>query len=147
MTYRENTPQILSILTRKLKPGKTFEDFQKAHLPPGNVTMTEFGYDVDYFKAPIRVINTVSATDPSIIVSVGLTYGDPKEVVQELASKIALEKGRHDQVDEVADKVGPSMVYFVASGNNYGGANPEYHQLPLFEAMPEIEIALEALAP
>lgn len=29
MSYRDKTPQILSILTRKLKSGKSFEDFPK----------------------------------------------------------------------------------------------------------------------
>lgn len=147
MTYRDQTPQILSVLTRKLKPGKTFEDFQNAHLPPGKTVKTEFGYDVDYFKAPTRVINAVSAADPSIIVSIGLTYGDPEQVLQEIASKVPLEKDRHDRIAEVADKVGPSLAYFVASDNNYGGANPKYSQLPLSEVTPEVVAALEALVP
>lgn len=147
MTYREKTPQILSVLTRKLKPGKTFEDFQKAHLPPGKAIKTEFGYDVDYFKAPTRVINAVSATDPSIIVSIGLTYGDPEEVFKEISSKIPLEKDRHDRIAEVADKVGPSLAYFVTSDNNYGGTDPEYTQLPLSKVTLEIVATLEALVP
>ena len=33
MSYKEKTPAVISILKRKLKPGKTFEDFQQAHLP------------------------------------------------------------------------------------------------------------------
>ena len=36
MSYREKTPIVVSILKRKLKPGKTFEDFQIAHLPGAN---------------------------------------------------------------------------------------------------------------
>jgi hypothetical protein len=36
MSYRDKTPSVISILQRKLKPGKTFEDFQSAHVPGEN---------------------------------------------------------------------------------------------------------------
>ena len=147
MTYREKSPQMLSVLTRKLKPGKTFEDFQKAHLPPGNTSETEYGYDVEYFNAPTRVINAVSATDPSVIISIGLTYGDPEAVFNEVISKMPLEKERSDKISEVADKVGGTQICFVASDNNYGGANPNYEQLPYSKVTPEVIKAMKAFAP
>lgn len=70
MSYREKTPTIISILTRKLKPGKTFEDFQQAHLPAEQAEKNELGYDVDFFGVPTRVINAISAEDPSVIYSI-----------------------------------------------------------------------------
>ncbi|ETO92491.1 hypothetical protein [Legionella oakridgensis] len=145
MSYREKTPQIISILTRKLKPGKTVEDFQKAHLPPGNAKETEFGYDVDYFHAPTRVIHAVSVADPSVIISIGLTYGNPEVVLQEVHDKLPLEQERANKIAQVADKVGPSMIYFVASDNNYGGADET--QLPLYEVTSEVVAAIESLIP
>lgn len=146
MSYREQTPQILSILIRKLKPGKTFEDFQKAHLPPGKSTKTEFGYDVDYFTAPTRVINAVSAADPSMIVSIGLSYGDADVILKEVSDKIPFEKERHDKIAEVADKVS-AQVFFVGADNNYGGADSSYTQLPLTEITPEIIAILNSIIP
>ena len=76
MSYWDKTHTVVSILQRKLKDGKTFEDFQKAHTPTGKVEKTTFGYDVDFFSVPTRVINAVSLQDPSVIVSIGLSYGD-----------------------------------------------------------------------
>ncbi|MBP9791965.1 MAG: hypothetical protein KBC27_02015 [Rickettsiales bacterium] len=88
MSYRDKTPQILSILTRKLKAGKSFEDFQKAHLPRGKAEKDTFGYNIDYFNHPTRVINAISVTDPTIIVSIGLTYGQIQTIAKEVVDKI-----------------------------------------------------------
>ena len=147
MSYRDKTPQIISVLTRKLKPGKTVEDFQTAHLPPGDATRTEFGHDVDYFEAPPRVINAVSAADPTVIISIGLTYGEPESVLREISEKIPLEKERHNRIAAVADKIGPSLVYFVTGDDNLGGGDPVYEQEPLPEMTPKIIEALEQLVP
>ena len=146
MSYREQTPQLLSILIRKLKPGKTFEDFQQAHLPPGKATKTEFGYDVDYFTAPTRVIDAVSAADPSMIVSIGLSYGDAGVILKEVGNKIPFEKERHDKIAEVADKIS-AQVFFVGADNNFGFSDSSYTQLPLTEITPEILAALNLLVP
>ncbi|MDP3558859.1 MAG: hypothetical protein Q8R79_00730 [Legionellaceae bacterium] len=147
MNHWKKTPQILSILTRKLKPGKTFEDFQQAHLPPGKTQKTEFGYQVDYFNTPTRVINAVSVTDPTLIVSIGLSYGDPQLILDDVKSHLPVEAERAKKIAEVADKVGPSMVYFVASDNSYGVADLEYHQLPFVKVTQELVDALQAMVP
>ena len=147
MNHWDKTPQIISILTRKLKPGQTFEDFQQAHLPPGDAQKTEFGYNVNYFNAPTRVIDAVSASDPSIIVSIGLTYGDPQAILNEVKEKLPLEQERAKKIAQVADKVGQSMVYFVASDNNYSNPEAVYEQLPLAEVTQEIVETLQAIVP
>ena len=145
MTYRDQTPQIVSVLLRKLKHGKTFDDFQQAHLPPGKTVKRELGYDVDYFKAPTRVINAVSVEDPTMIVSIGLTYGEPGAVLEEVMSKLPIEKERHDKIAKVADKMDKSFIAFVASDNNYGASNPAYTQLPLFPVTPEVTAAMKSI--
>lgn len=136
MSYREKTPQIISILTRKLKPGKTFEDFQQAHLPPGEVTKTEFGYDVDYFSIPSRVINMISITDPSIILSIGFSYGTPEQILAAVEEKLTTEPGRAKRIAEVADKL-PSQFFVVASDNNYGCKHLDCKQEELVKITPE----------
>ncbi|MES2214736.1 MAG: hypothetical protein V4485_01780 [Pseudomonadota bacterium] len=143
-SYREKTPQIISVLYRKLKPGKTFEDFQEAHLPPGKPHKTEFGYDVEYFNAPTRVINAVSLTDPNMVISIGLTYGDFDEVMQEVASKKLLEAERHEKISQVADKVSME-VYLTGADNNYGKRDAKYAQLPLDKVTPELIEKLHSL--
>jgi PhnB protein len=147
MSYRDKTPQTISILTRKLKPGKTFADFQQAHLPPGETKKTQFGYDVNYFNAPTRVINCISAEDPSIIISIGMTYGDPEAVFSEISGKIPVEKERAAKVATVADKVGISKVCFVGADNNYAGTDPDYEQGPLIKVTHELLKKLESVVP
>jgi hypothetical protein len=147
MSYREKTPQVISILTRKLKPGKTFQDFQKAHIPPGEATKTQFGYDSDYFPIPTRVINCISAEDPTIIISIGLSYGDPQVIFTAAKEKLNTEQKRHDAIAEVADKIGAAKVYFVGSDNNYGGKDPSYTQEPLPEITPEILAMIQSVIP
>ncbi len=134
--YRTQTPQIISVLYRKLKPGQTFEDFQKAHLPPGEFHKTEFGYDVDYFDSPTRVINAVCATDPNMIISIGLTYAI--QVLREVQTKIPLEELRHQNIAQVSEKVGSTELYFTAADNNYGKKEAPYSQLPLVEVTQEV---------
>jgi hypothetical protein len=131
MSYRDKTPQVLSVLTRKLRPGKTFEDFQNAHLPLGKVEKDTFGYNVDYFDHPTRVINAISITDPTIIISIGLTYGDVKSIATEAVEKINTEIERRNQIDMVAEKLGTTQLFLVASDNNFGGKDPKFIQRPL----------------
>jgi len=147
MSYKENSPQILSVLTRKLKPGKTFEDFQQAHLPPGKAKKTEVGYNVDYFRNPTRVLNAISATDPSIIVSIGLSYGSAESVFEEVTEKMPLEKERARQISQVAEKIGPTQIFFVAADNNFGGESPAHEQQPFTDVTPEIVEAMQAFTP
>ncbi len=139
MSYRDKTPQIISILTRRLKPGKTFEDFQQAHLPPGKCTPTELGYDVDYFPIPTRVLNMISLTDPSIIVSVGLSYGaTSEEIFKAVQEKMPIEHERAKKIETVSEKAGPTQLFAVATDNNYGDRNPDYPQGPLIPVTPEL---------
>ncbi len=139
MSYRDRTPQIISILTRRLKPGKTFEDFQQAHLPPGKCTPTEFGYNVDYFPIPTRVLNMISLTDPSIIVSVGLSYGaSSEEIFKAVQEKMPVEHERAKKIEAVSEKAGATQLFAVAADNNYGDRNPDYSQAPLIPVTPEL---------
>lgn len=131
MSYRDKTPQILSILTRRLKPGKTFNDFAKAHLPPGKVKEGKFGYNVEYFNHPTRVINAISVTDPTIVTSIGLTYGNAKSIAKEVMSKIESEIERRNNIDKVAEKLGPTQLFLVASDNIFGGEDPNFKQTSL----------------
>lgn len=146
MSYREKTPTVISILTRKLKPGKTFSDFQKAHIPSGNVEKTEFGYDVEYFNVPTRVINAVSAEDPSVIYSIGLSYGDISEIFSEAMAKSKEDSksgNRGDKLDEVCDDLTEPVIAFVGADNNYGGKDPKYEQGSLATVTPEIVQAIK----
>lgn len=148
MSYRDKTPTVISILQRRLKPGKTFEDFQKAHLPSDNYEKTTLGYDIDYFGVPTRVINAVSAEDPNVIFSIGLSYGTIADIFSEATSKSQEDSQpgrRGDKLDEVCDDLVEPIIAFVASDNNYGGKDPHYEQAPLAEVTPEITEAIKKM--
>lgn len=148
MSYRDKTPSVISILQRKLKPGKTFEDFQKAHTPGENVKKKEFGYEVDFFGVPTRVINAVSVEDPNIIYSIGLSYGDIDTILKEAGSKSQEDSGpgkRKDKLKEVCDNVSPTAIALVATDNDYGGKGLQYEQTPLAKVTPEITQAIKEL--
>lgn len=55
MSYREKTPIVVSILKRKLKPGKTFEDFQIAHLPGANAKKMNLVTRLIFWRANYRI--------------------------------------------------------------------------------------------
>lgn len=148
MSYREKTPTVLSILQRKLKPGKTFEDFQKTHIPGDSATKNEFGYQTDFFDVPTRVINAVSVDDPSIVYSIGLSYGTVAEIFKAAAAgsdKDRKEGARSDQLDEICDDIAQPIIAFVGADNDYGGKGTEYQQDPLEQVTPEITAAVKKL--
>lgn len=89
MSYRDRTPQTISLLIRRLKPGKTIADFEKAHLPPVECEQNKFGYDCEYFEQPTRVIDCVLGSDPSVIVSIGMTYGDVEKTFESVGKMAA----------------------------------------------------------
>ncbi len=141
--YRSKTPQVISVLRRKLKPGKSFEDFQTQHLPPVASRKTGFGYNAHYFLAPTRVINCVNLFDSDEIISIGMTYGSPEEILREVVSKKEIEQARHGQIEQVSEKLGASEIYFVASDNNYGGSR--YKQDRLMRVTAEVTQAFKKL--
>ena len=150
MSYRDKTPTVISILTRKLKEGKTFEDFQEAHVPVSDkeAEKTEFGYDTEFFGVPTRVINAVSGDDPNVIYSIGLSYGSIEKIFTE-ATKAAKEEvkpgKRSDNLDDVCDDIAEPVIAFVGADNNYGGKDPAYEQTPLAKVTPEITKAIKMM--
>lgn len=138
MTYRDKTPTTITLLIRRLKPGKTLEDFEKAHLPPVECEKTELGYDCEFFGQPTRVINCVQGDDPSIIVSIGMIYGDTDKTYEDFLAMQDANKIRHEKLSEVVEKAGTPRTLFTCADNNFGGSDPEYNQGPLQEVTPEV---------
>jgi len=62
-------------------------------------------------------------------------------------SKMPTEQERAEKILEVAEKVGETQILFVASDNNFGGANPPFEKQPFTEVTPEIVEAMQAFAP
>lgn len=146
MSYKNKTPSVVSILKRKLKPGKTFEDFQTAHLPCADAKKKEFGYEVDFFGVPTRVINAVCAEDPNIVYSIGLSYGEIDEIFKEATEKSQEDSQpgkRVENLDNICDEMAAPIIALVASDNDYGGNGMNYKQTKLAKVTPEISQAIK----
>jgi hypothetical protein len=146
--YRSKTPTVMSIFQRRLKPGKTFEDFQKAHLPRENAKKDEMGYQLDFFAVPTRVINAVSGEDPDLVISIGMSYGTVTDIYADVIAKAqeeSLPGRRYDKLDEVCDDAAPLIIAFVAADNDYGGQGIDYKQTALAKVTPELIAAVKSM--
>ncbi|MBV8801986.1 MAG: hypothetical protein JO131_03290, partial [Gammaproteobacteria bacterium] len=86
-----------SVLFRKLKNGKTYQDFRQAWLPPvENINQ--------YFSVPILVINAQSIQDPSEIVSIGLVWANVQDAIEEYKQYQETEEVRHEKIEKVTDQ-------------------------------------------
>lgn len=92
-----NHPLTMSVLFRKLKNGKTYQDFREAWLPPVQDTSK-------YFDIPILVINAQSVQDPSEIISVGLVWANVQEAIEGYKQYQKTEDLRHERIDKVTDQ-------------------------------------------
>ena len=121
-------PAVISVLFRKLKPGKTFKDFHQAWLPAPNfcdpVNKAGTGF-MQAFPVPTRVINAQEMEDPSLIVSVGLTWlRDEKEqqMMQDYIAKLGkdeMNQTRSANINTVAEKQ-EAKICITASDDNLG---------------------------
>lgn len=100
-------PPIFGVLFRKLHPGKTYEDFHKAWLPP-----LKEGQDLaHYFPYPTYVLSGENKDDPSDIITIGLMWVEEENVGDVLKSTKMTEDKRHDSISTVAEKIGPTLIY------------------------------------
>ena len=82
---------IVSVLMRRLREGRTYEDFREAWLP-------EKGFDVQ-----TRVISGHGLEDRREIVTIGFSDLEPDDVEDFLARVGPQEAARHDRIAEVIE--------------------------------------------
>ncbi len=82
---------IISILMRRLREGKTYEDFREAWLPDKG------------FGIPTRVISGEGLDDPREIVTIGFSEMEPGGVEAFLSRVGPQEAVRHDRIAEVIE--------------------------------------------
>lgn len=82
---------LVSILVRRLKEGKTYEDFRAAWLPDKP------------FGVPTRVVSAQRLEDPRDVVTIGFSDMSPEEAQAFLERVGPQEEIRHDRIDEVID--------------------------------------------
>jgi hypothetical protein len=98
---------IVAVFVRKLKPGVTFEEFERAW-------EADQGYGV-----PARVFNAVSLEDPREVLSVGFV-GVPAEAMEAMAPSAAEhDRGRHERIDEVIESTELKAMYELRSEHDF----------------------------
>lgn len=119
-----DTPVALSVLYRRLHPGKTFADFQQGWFPSKEHTQPFQVGDKTYhqfFPVPMRVINAVNQDDPSEIISVGMAWCTETEFDAgfQQSAQMKSNQQRRDNIADVADKIS-AKVYKVKADTNLG---------------------------
>ncbi len=82
---------VISVLTRRLRPGKTYEDFREAWLPDQG-----FGF-------PTRVVSAQRADDEREIITIGFSELSEAEAEAQLQRIAPQEQRRHDRIEAVVE--------------------------------------------
>lgn len=96
---------IVAVFRRRLKPGKTLEDFTRAW-------EAERGFGV-----PARVFTGVSMSDPEEILTVGFVDLDPAQLAEGAAAVAEQEHQRHESIAEVIEST--ELREFYALGGEF----------------------------
>ena len=86
---------VISVLTRRLRVDKTYEDFREAWLPEQG-----FGF-------PTRVVSALNVQDDREVITIGFSELDEAEAEAQLGRIGPEQERRHDRVDAVIE---PSMT-------------------------------------
>ncbi len=100
-------PATFGVLYRKLHPGKTYEDFHKAWLPP-----LKEGQDLaHFFPVPTYVLSGENKDDPTDIITIGLSWADVETVSDFLQNMHEVGAERHKSINTVAELIGSPLIY------------------------------------
>ena len=98
---------IVSVFVRRLKEGRTFEDFIRA-------------WEADQgFGVPTRVFNAQSLDDPRDVISIGFVALAPDQLQRGLAGERAPEAVRHDRISEVIESTTLRCMYELETEHDF----------------------------
>lgn len=100
---------IVAVFRRRLKPGKTRADFERAWA-------AESGFGV-----PARVFNAVSLSDPSEILTVGFVDIEPEAMAASFSAVAEQEHERHVSIQEVIESTELRAFYELSSEYDFSG--------------------------
>jgi hypothetical protein len=103
---------VISILTRRLREGKTYEDFRRAWLPDQG-----FGF-------PTRVVSARRTGDEREIVTIGFSELDEGEAEAQLQRIGPQEARRHDRIDAVVEPGMTRHFYVQVADDDFTSARP-----------------------
>lgn len=103
---------VIAVLVRRLRDGKTYEDFRKAWLP-------EQG-----FGSPTRVVSAQRVDDDREIVTIGFSELDEAEAEAQLQRIGPQEQRRHDRIDAVVEPEMTRRFYVQVAEDDFTQAPP-----------------------
>jgi hypothetical protein len=103
---------VIAVLTRRLREGKTYEDFRKAWLPEQG-----FGF-------PTRVVSAQRVDDDREIVTIGFSQLDEGEAEAQLRRIGPQEQRRHEKIDEVIEPDMTRRLYVQLADDDFTAAPP-----------------------
>ncbi|MFZ4099276.1 MAG: hypothetical protein ACOYKZ_02975 [Chlamydiia bacterium] len=115
----QRTPSSLGLGVRRLKEGKTVEDFLEAWTPPPETQDPLIQGDIEYkrfFPAPVRVINALNLKNPSEIVSISFNWLSAEaqaRIFQE--ANVPQNRARGDRLESIVDKSDVYGIYLAWS--------------------------------
>ena len=98
---------IVSVFVRRLKEGRTFEEF-----------VAEWEADKG-FGVPTRVFNSVSLEDPRDILTIGFVAVSIEELVEGLKDVASQESIRHDRIETVIESTTLKCMYDVKTEHDF----------------------------
>jgi hypothetical protein len=101
------TKVVVSVFRRRLKQGKSFEDFKTAWVADQG------------FGVPARVFSAVSLEDPQEILTVGFVGVEPEDLAEGLEQSADQEEVRHNRIDDVVESTELRAFYAVASEHDF----------------------------
>ncbi len=98
---------IVSVFVRRLKEGRTFEDF-----------VAEWEAD-EGFGVPTRVFNAQSLEDPRDVISIGFVAVPVDELASGIAGSAGSEAVRHQRIDTVVESTTLRCMYEVRTEHDF----------------------------
>jgi hypothetical protein len=98
---------VISVLTRRLREGKTYEDFREAWLPDQG-----FGF-------PTRVVSAQRVDDDREVITIGFSELDEAQAEAELKRIAPQEQRRHDRIEAVVEPEMTRHFYVQVATDNF----------------------------
>ncbi len=103
---------VIAVLVRRLREGKTYEDFHKAWLP-------EQGFDF-----PTRVVSALNVQDEREVITIGFSEMEESEAEAQLQRIGPQEQRRHEKIDEVIEPEMTRKFYVQVADDDFTEALP-----------------------
>jgi hypothetical protein len=98
---------VISVLARRLREGKTYEDFREAWLPD-----QEFGF-------PTRVVSAQRADDEREVITIGFSELEEAEAEAQFQRIGPQEQRRHERIDAVVEPEMARQFYVQVAEDNF----------------------------